>query len=169
MSELIAALAGAVVGGLIAAVAAWSTTKAQWEREVRERRHERLEDEVEVLLGQLTAAWNSRSDLRTLVRLPQTAARRSNTLEARARKLSPHLNHLISSIDAEGSFLDSEDLLTPPWPIFSYMAVLDTWFEDPEAFEVAKPTLRECRQRLAEDPSGWPADIREDAPDAWDS
>lgn len=149
MSELVAALIGAVVGGLIGASATWVTTMAQWRREVTDRRLQNLENEVELLVRTLLQASTSRAsweDAKVLV--PSEAALHTNTVKARSARLSPHLArllHAISNVDDEAT---TGGTLVPSDALSSYIAVLFAWLGDPAAFEKERPSLAACADRL---------------------
>ncbi|HEY3534960.1 MAG TPA: hypothetical protein VGK60_05285, partial [Pedococcus sp.] len=55
IAALIGGFGGAIVGGLLTAVAAWWTTREQWDRESAARSLERLEDDVAVWFAILTS------------------------------------------------------------------------------------------------------------------
>lgn len=84
MNAFLAALAGAVVGGLITAVTSWRLLKAQWEREDAARQERAIWDEIEKIHNALKSVHidGPRLDPSVLVELQIRLGRLGNIVEA---------------------------------------------------------------------------------------
>jgi hypothetical protein len=83
MNEFLAALAGAVVGGLITAVTSWRLLKAQWAREDAARQERAIWDEIEKIHHALKSVHidGPRLDPSVLVELQIRLGRLGNIVE----------------------------------------------------------------------------------------
>jgi hypothetical protein len=144
---LVGGVIGAFVGGFMSSRSAARVTREQWDRELHDRRFEKLENGVEAVMDGLAAAHNARGDDVETVVVPLAVANLSRSVTMRARTLSPHLYAQLNPLGRDAE-VRNYDVLATSESVFSMVSVLNHWFEDPTAYERDKPDLAASERHL---------------------
>jgi hypothetical protein len=146
MTEMLAALLGALAGGMVTLLAA----RQQMRNEVDARRRERVDELVAQLHADFEALGvHGRAGLEPPQERLESATFRSSVLTARARDLSPHLAMVVDEgsgrFDEEAmqAMRTSSDSKWRPCArtCFGIAYLLGLWLRDPGKFEKDRPTL----------------------------
>lgn len=143
MNELWAALIGALVGGGLTSFAASQTTKSQWRREDKARKHELLEKQLRVAVKALISATKQAEGDNT-VKLDEDTAQAWFTCWIKATAVSPHLGSLVEQLIFDGDDTKVAISFEDARRIFM---VVSRWRADPDAFEAERPPLHAFKRQ----------------------
>jgi hypothetical protein len=150
------AVAGAVVGGGLAALASWSTTRGQWKRERTFRQRERLADLFSQGTRSLADQAPRNEDGQWVTDLREEAVRNLHFARVLAVGVSPHLALLMTEI-----FLDERAewrTYIPSTDVRVMNGIVARWLPDPDDFDRAQKSLDKHRAEFPWQAAKEPAD-----------
>jgi len=150
------AVAGAIVGGGLTALASWSTTQGQWKRERTFRQRERLAE----MLSQGTRSLADRAprnhEGQWVTDVHEGAIRDLHFARLLAMRVSPHMALLMTEI-----FLDERAEWRPFVPstdVRVMNGIVARWLPEPDYFDKVQKPLADYRREFpwsgAEGPAG---------------
>lgn len=147
MNELWDGLIGALIGGGLTSWAAWATTKAQWNRELKRRDREALDSAVVTFDAALkplrTATVSGRYDESVLADLLAPVSYGATLVLARGRRTAPALAASVDALTSEVMTM-AETTVVSDWPsnrvglrraVMALEGSVLAWISDPELFE----------------------------------